>query len=396
MAAHRPKHNLESFTLYMAPYYRKSPFWNSTVDAGCTSWDVCNHSLIPNQYPTDELTEYWHLVNEVSVWDVNCERQVEITGPDAAEFTQLLTSRDLSKLAVGQCKYVPIVAPDGGIVNDPILLRVAENRFWLSLSNSDVLLYAKGVQAFSGLDVQLREPDVSPMQIQGPKSKDVMTALFGADHEVLSLKYYYCVETTVGDIPVVVSRTGWTGEVGYEIYLRDGTRGDDLWEVVFAAGKPFNIMPGVPNDQRRIEAGILTYGCDMTIVHNPLQVTGMERLADCLDNEVKHIGKEALQRVRDAGVKEKLVGINVEGDAFSTWMTDFWPALSGGETVGRVTSYTYSPRLEQNMAYAWLPINLTEEGTKIDVVSPEGTRSATVTTLPFFDANKQVPLGANA
>ena len=394
MTAHRHKTSPRSFEVYMAPYYRKSPFWQSTVDAGCISWDVCNHSLIPNGYPTDEVTEYWHLINKVTVWDVNCERQVEITGPDAAKFTQLLTSRDLSGCAIGQCKYAPIIAPDGGIVNDPILLRLGENHFWLSLSNSDVLLYAKGVQAFAGLDVQLREPDVSPMQIQGPRSTAVMTALFGAGHEVMNLKYYHCLETTVGDIPVVVSRTGWTGEVGYEIFLRDGTRGDDLWDAVFTAGEPSEIAVGVPSDARRMEAGIFTYGMDMTMVHNLLQVTGMERLAECLDNDIEHIGKEPLQRVRDEGVAEKLVGIDMAGDAME-WITDFWPVEVAGKRIGRVTSYAYSPRLEKNMAYAWLPTGLIDEGTEVTVISPDGPLDARVTPLPFFDAKKLVPLGAS-
>ena len=396
MAAHNHTASVTSFPLYLAPYYRKSPYWQRTVEAGCISWDVCNHSLIPNEYATDEVTEYWQLVNNVAVWDVNCERQVEITGPDAARFTQLLTSRDLSDCAVGQCKYAPIIAPDGGIVNDPILLRLAEDHFWLSLSNSDVLLFAKGVQSFSGLDVHLREPDVSPMQIQGPRSVDVMTALFGQDSDVLALKYYHCVETTVGDIPVVVSRTGWTGEVGFEIFLRDGTRGGDLWDAVFAAGRPYEIAPGVPNDPRRIEAGILTYGLDMTIEHNPFQVTGMERLVECLDNDVGHIGKDALRRVRDAGVSEKLVGVEIGGGSLETWPTDFWPAEVAGARVGRVTSYAWSPRLEINMAYAWLPSTYVQEGTNITVVAPGGSRDATVTSLPFFDAKKQVPLGLNA
>ena len=204
-----------SFPFYLATWYRKSPYWESTVKAGCTSWDLYNHMLIPTLYD-DDVKEYWHIVEKVALWDVAVERQVEITGPDAARFAQLLTCRDLTRCAVGQCKYAPIIAPDGGIVNDPILLRLAENHFWLSLADSDTLLYAKGVQAFAGLDVELREPDVSPLQIQGPRSPDVMRALFGADSSVMALRYYHCCETSVGDIPVVVSRTGWTGEVGYE------------------------------------------------------------------------------------------------------------------------------------------------------------------------------------
>jgi aminomethyltransferase len=174
-----------SFTFYVASWYRKSPYWQRTVEAGCTSWDLYNHMLIPTWYDDDE-TEYWHLLEHVTLWDVAVERQVEITGPDAARFTQLLTCRDLSGCGVGQCKYAPIIAPDGGIVNDPVLLRLGENHFWLSLADSDALLYAKGVQAFAGLDVTVREPDVSPLQVQGPKSRDLVSKLTDADVEALS------------------------------------------------------------------------------------------------------------------------------------------------------------------------------------------------------------------
>ena len=250
-----------SFTFYTASWYRRSPYWQRTVEAGCTSWDLYNHMLIPTLYDDDEA-EYWHLVEHVGLWDVAVERQVEITGPDAARFTQLLTCRDLSRCDVLQCKYAPIIAPNGGIVNDPILLRLGENHFWLSLADSDAMLYALGVQAFAGMDVTIREPDVSPLQVQGPKSKDVIRALLG--DEVADLRYYRCWEGDLGSIPVVVSRTGWTGEVGYEIYLRDGSRGSELWDRVMEAGEAHQIRAIAPSDQRRLEAGIFNYGNDMT------------------------------------------------------------------------------------------------------------------------------------
>jgi aminomethyltransferase len=242
-----------TFPFYMATWYRKSPYYQRTVEAGCTSWDLYNHMLIPTLYD-DDLKEYWHLLNHVTLWDVAVERQVEISGPDAARFTQLLTPRDLSSTQVGQCKYVLICAPDGGIVNDPILLKLAEDRFWLSLADSDALLYAVGVQAFAGMDVTIREPDVSPLQVQGPRSKAVISALFGDD--VMNLKYYWCAQAEIDGIPLVVSRTGWTGEVGYELYLRDASRGHDLWDRVMEAGAEHDIRAIAPSDQRRMEAGI--------------------------------------------------------------------------------------------------------------------------------------------
>jgi glycine cleavage system aminomethyltransferase T len=374
-----------SFTFYTASWYRRSPYWQRTVDAGCTSWDLYNHMLIPTLYDDDEK-EYWHLLNHVTLWDVAVERQVEITGPDAARFTQLLTCRDLSSCEILQCKYAPIIAPSGGIVNDPILLRLAENHFWLSLADSDALLYALGVQAFAGMDVEIREPDVSPLQLQGPKSKDVIRSLFG--DAVADMKYYRCWAGDLDGIPLVVSRTGWTGEVGYELYLRDSSRGTDLWDRVMAAGQPYEIRAIAPSDQRRLEAGIFNYGNDIGVEDTPFHVTGLERLVEF---SADFIGKDALQRVAQAGVDRKLVGVDIGGEPFRLWLEEFWPVRHDGEVVGRLTSASHSFRLERNIGYAWVPIGLAEPGTPLELVSPDGPVPATVAPLPFWDANKDVP-----
>jgi glycine cleavage system aminomethyltransferase T len=376
-----------TFPFYMATYYRKSPYHQRTVEAGCTCWDLYNHMLIPTLYD-DDVKEYWHLVNHVTLWDVAVERQVEISGPDAARFMQLLTPRDLSKTAVGQCKYVLICAPDGGIVNDPILLKLAEDRFWLSLADSDALLFAMGVQAFAGMDVELGEPDVSPLQVQGPRSKDVIAKLFG--DEVMNLRYYWCAQTEVDGIPVVVSRTGWTGEVGYEIYLRDGSRGIDLWDKVMDAGEEFAIRATAPSDQRRMEAGIFNYGNDMDITNSPFEVTGLERLVE-LDNDNVVVSRDALERISSEGVMKKLVGVTIGGPPLQMWLEDFWPVSARGREVGRLTSACHSPRLDLNLGYAWVPIELAAEGAELQIASPLGERKATVVALPFLDPNKDVP-----
>ncbi len=355
------------------------------MEAGCTSWDLYNHMLIPTLYDDDEK-EYRHLLEHVTLWDVAVERQVEITGPDAARFAQLLTCRDLSGCAVGQCKYAPIIAPDGGIVNDPILLRLGPDHFWLSLADSDALLYAKGVQAFAGLDVELREPDVSPLQVQGPRSKDVIRDLFGQG--VMDLRYYWCTESELDGIPVVVSRTGWTGEVGYEIYLRDGTRALDLWDRVMEAGVPHEIRAIAPSDQRRLEAGIFNYGNDMSIENNPFEITGMERLVEF---SADFIGKPALEKVAAQGVSRKLVGVEIGGEPFRLWLEDFWPVVREGEVVGRLTSASHSFRLEKNIGYAWVPIGLAEPGTELELRSPDGPVPAVTAPLPFLDPGKAVP-----
>jgi glycine cleavage system aminomethyltransferase T len=374
-----------SFRFYVASWYRKSPYWQRTVEAGCTSWDLYNHMLIPTLYDDDEK-EYRHLLEHVTLWDVAVERQVEITGTDAARFAQLLTCRDLSHCAVGQCKYAPIIAPDGGIVNDPIMLRLGPERFWFSLADSDALLYAKGVQAFAGLDVDVREPDVSPLQVQGPKSKDVIRDLFG--ETVANLRYFWCTDTELDGIPLVVSRTGWTGEVGYEIYLRDSSRALHLWDRVMAAGAPCEIRAIAPSDQRRLEAGIFNYGNDMTIENNPFEITGMERLVEF---SADFIGKPALESIAEQGVNRKLVGVEIGGEPFRMWLEDFWPVASDGEVVGRLTSAGRSFRLEKNIGYAWVPIELAGPGSELELLSPHGPVPAVTAPLPFLDPHKAVP-----
>jgi glycine cleavage system aminomethyltransferase T len=374
-------------TLYFGPWYRKSPYFEATLRYGCSAYDIYNHTYLPSYYD-DPVVEYWHLLEHVTIWDVGVERQVEITGPDALAFTELLTPRDLSACAVGQCKYVVITDQAGGIINDPVLLRVEADRFWLSAADSDLLLWAKGVAVNSGMDVVIGEPDVWPIQVQGPRSKDVVGELFG--DPVLALRYYFCTEADVDGIPVVVSRTGWTGEVGYEIYLRDSSRGDELWERVMAAGKPHGIRPIAPCEARRIEAGIYNYRSDMTLENNPFEVAGLERLVD-LDKPANFIGREALARIKDRGVTRKLVGVTIAGSSLDVELAEPWPVVDGDRVIGRVTDAIHSPRMEANIGYAWLPIERSEPGTEIHIQGPSGAMSATVSALPFLDPKKHVP-----
>ena len=312
---------------------------------------------------------------------------MEITGPDAAAFTNLLTPRDLNKCKVGQGKYVLITADDGGIINDPVLMRLGKNQFWLALADSDVLLWAKGIAYRSKMKVKITEPDVSPMQIQGPKSKDVVKALFG--DKALKLKYYFFLETKLDGIPVIVTRTGWTAEVGYEIYLRDGSKGVQLWERVMAAGKPHNIKPTGPSDIRRIEAGILNWGADMTLDNNPYEV-GLGWLVDG-DKRSNYLGKKALAAIKKEGVKQKLVGVEIEGDPLDFNMTK-WPVKKNDKAIGRITSALYSPRLKKNIGYAMVPSAHAELGTSLRVDVPgKGERTATVVRKPFLDPTKEIP-----
>ncbi len=373
-------------TIQRGARLRRSPFFDATLRHGCWGYTVYNHMFLPIGY--DDLEkEYWRLLEDVTVWDVSVERQVEITGPDAFTLTNLLTPRDLSKCAVGQGKYVLITAENGGIINDPVLLRLGENHFWLALADSDVLLWAKGVALGAGLDVEIREPDVSPLQIQGPKSKEVVSALFG--DKVLDLAYYWFLETELDGIPVIVTRTGWSGEVGYEIYLRDGRRGGDLWDRVMEAGKPHNIAPTGPSDIRRVEAGILNYGIDMTLDNNPFEV-GLGWLVD-FDQEADFIGKEALAEIKAKGTSRRLVGVEISGDPLDFNMTR-WPVAANGEIIGSVTSAVHSPRLEKNIGYAHVPIEHAEKSTELTVEVPEiGMREAIVVPKPFVDPKKDIP-----
>jgi len=364
---------------------RKSPYFDSTVKWGAKGFSVYNHMYIPRDFGDPEKN-FWNLINDAILCDVAVERQVEITGPDAAEFTQLLTSRDLSNLSIGQCKYVLITNNEGGLLNDPILLRLGENHFWLSLGDSDILLWAQGVAINSGLDVTIKEPDVSPLQLQGPKSIDIMKVLFG--DEIINLKYYWLIETELNGIPLVVSRTGWSSELGYEIYLRDGSKGNELWELIMKAGKPFNLQPGHTSSIRRIEGGMLSYHADADINTNPFEL-GMDRLIN-LDNDNKFIGKNALIKIKSRGVKRKQVGIIIDCDPLKRPNTTFWPIIKNGNQIGKITSAVYSPRLNQNIALGMIEIDHTEINTLFEIEILNNLYNARVVEKPFYDPNKKI------
>ncbi len=364
---------------------RKSPYFDSTVKWGATGFSVYNHMYIPRDFGSPEQN-FWSLIEKSILCDVAVERQVEITGPDAYKFTQLLTPRDLSKLSIGQCKYVLIVNNDGGILNDPVLLRLAESHFWLSLADSDVLLWAQGVAVNSGLNVKISEPDVSPLQLQGPTSQEIMVKLFGDG--IRDLKYYWLREYNLDGIPLIVSRTGWSSELGYEIYLRDGSKGNQLYEKIMSAGKEHGIQPGHTSSIRRIEGGMLSYHADADIYTNPFEL-GLDRLVN-LESDLDFIGKEALKKIKQDGIKRKQVGLIIDCDPLSGPNTTFWPIEKDGKTIGKVTSAVYSPRLKKNIALAMIEINYSELGNQLDVQTHEGKYSATIVEKPFYDPKKKI------
>ena len=358
---------------------RKTPFHDCIVRAGIKAFTVYNHTLLPLYFESPEA-DYWYLVNNVSMWDVGCERQVEITGPDAFKLATLLTPRNISKCKVGQGKYVPIVDENGGMINDPIMLRLGENHFWFSIADTDVLLWAKGLALGYGLDVNIIEPDVSPLAVQGPNADKVCADLLG--DWIYDLKYFWFREFDLDGIPLVVQRSGWSKQGGLELYLRDGSQGTRLYEMVENAGRPYDIKPGAPSGIERVESGLLSHGNDMTIEDNPFEI-GLGKFC-AVDQEADFIGKKALQRIKAEGVKQKLVGVVLPDVEIRG--IDGWRKLStvGGENAGTLRSLAYSPRLEQTIAIAMVPVECTAVDTELVAHVEVGEVPAFVRELPFI------------
>jgi glycine cleavage system aminomethyltransferase T len=370
---------------------RRTPYYEATQRYGPQGFTVYNHMYFPIRFDTFEA-EYEALLTGVTIWDVAVERCLEISGPDGFRFAQLLTPRDLSRCAVGQAKYVLICDSDGGIVNDPVLTRMDEQTFWFALASSDALLFARGLRnAFPDLDVTIREADVAPLQVQGPRSKELLRDLVG--DSILDLRYYRWRRAEIRGIPVVVTRTGWTSEVGYEIYLLDTSRGTELWEALMEVGEPYGVKPTGPSDIRRIEGGIFNWGADMTLDNNAFEM-GLERLLDFDLTDDASISIAAYRRIRDAGVARRIVGITLDGEPFPGLNNVKWAARSrpSGGRVGMVTSAIFSPRLERNIGYCWLPAPVATEGTQVRVETEWGIRTATVVRMPFVDPEKRIPV----
>ena len=364
---------------------RKSPFFDSTIQWGAKGFSVYNHMYIPRDFGSAE-ENFWNLVNDAILCDVSVERQVEITGPDAEKFVQYLTPRDISKCAVGQCKYVLITDDTGGILNDPVLLRIGKNHFWLSLADSDILLWAKGVAMNCGMDINIVEPDVSPLQLQGPKSKKIIHALFGA--QVSELRYYWFTKVNYQGMPLIISRTGWSSELGYEIFLCDSSQGTKLWNLIMEVGSPLGLRPGHTSTIRRIEGGMLSYHADLDSQNNPFEM-GLDRLVN-LEKHSDFIGKKALTIIKRKGTSRKHVGLILKMDPLDSPNNEFWPIKMNKKIIGKITSAVYSPRLKENIALAMIDVNFADFGTilSIDVFNSEF--KAKVVPIPFYDPKKQI------
>lgn len=337
------------FTLVTSPRLRSSPFHARAVAAGARAFSVYNHMLLPNFYTSLE-EDYRHLMQGVQLWDVGAERQVELRGRDALALVEWMTPRDIGRAEVGQCLYAPLTDERGGIVNDPVILRLADDHFWLSVADSDVLLWAKGLAAGRGLEVEVREPDVSPLALQGPLANEVAEAVFGA--WVRELRFFRFREVDLDGIPLVVARSGWSGQGGFELYLRDGALGGALWDRMWAAGEPHGIRPGAPNTIERIESGLLSYGSDITLDDDPIQA-GLERFCD-FDKPAAYLAREALNARRKRGPERRLKRVVIEGAPIEPLAAPL-PLHIGARPAGRCASAAHSPRLGRNIALAMVP-----------------------------------------
>ncbi|MFN2485546.1 MAG: glycine cleavage T C-terminal barrel domain-containing protein [Acidimicrobiia bacterium] len=368
---------------------RRTPFYEATQRYGPKGFTVYNHMYFPIRFDSFEA-EFDALLNGVTLWDVAVERCLEISGPDGFRFAQLLTPRDLSKCTVGQAKYVLICDSDGGIINDPVLTRMDENTFWFALASSDALLFARGLKnAYPELTVSIKEADVAPLQVQGPKSKDLMTDLVG--DEIGKLKYYHWTHAQISGAAVVITRTGWTSEVGYEVYLTETSKGTEVYEALMKAGERHGLRPTGPSDIRRIEGAIFNWGADMTYENNAFEL-GLERLVDFDLADEDCISIAAYRTIKERGVARKINGVVIDGEPFPELNNTKWPAYANDDEVGKVTSAIHSPRLGQNIGYCWLPIEQSQQGRQVKVATEWGERNAAVTTMPFVDPEKRIPV----
>tara|TARA_Y100000385_G_scaffold180940_1_gene186879 strand:+ start:3931 stop:5085 length:1155 start_codon:yes stop_codon:yes gene_type:complete len=364
---------------------RKSPFFDATVRWGAQGFSTYNHMYIPRDFGNPE-ENFWNLINHAILCDVAVERQVQIKGPDASKFVQMMSPRDLSEMKVGQCKYIILVNQNGGILNDPVLLKIADDCYWFSLADSDILFWAQGLAANSNYDVEITEPDVSPLQLQGPKSRDIMIKLFG--DSINDLKYFWFKPFNLGDINLIISRTGWSSELGYEIFLLDSNQGDDLYELLMSTGKEFGLKPGHTSTIRRIEGAMLSYHADMDINTNPFEL-GLDKYID-INNDFNFIGKTALKKIIETGIDRKQVGLVINSDPLEGPNTRFWDIKIDGLNIGKITSAVYSPRLKQNIALGLIAVDHAKIGNEVFIDQGSYTSSAIIIEKPFYDPKKAI------
>jgi len=367
-------------TLSVSRRTRRTPLSFFNEEQSVTAYTVYNHMLLPTVFRSVE-EDYWHLKEHVQIWDVGCERQVEIAGPDAARLVQSMTPRDLRRAAIGQCLYAPLVDEHGGMVNDPVAIKLDHQRYWLSIADSDVLLWAKGLAYGVGLDVTLREPDVWPLAVQGPKSEDLLARVLGEG--VRAIRFFRTDWLRFRDHSLLVARSGWSKQGGFEIYLDDGAVAAELVGALWEAGQPLNVRAGCPNLIERIEGGLLSYGNDMTLLNNPFEC-GLDRYCD-LDGDLEFMGRDALAAIKARGVSRKIVGLKIAADSLPACVEP-WPVSREGRPIGEVTSAAVSPQLGCGVALAMLGHGHWQDKHAVVVETPAGPRQASVCPVPFLKA----------
>jgi glycine cleavage system aminomethyltransferase T len=358
---------------------RRSPYYDSTVAEGVTAFSTYNHMLMPMSYG-DPDAEYRRLTEGVALWDVGCERQVEVVGMDAARLVQALVPRKIADLLVGAGWYVPVCDHRGVLINDPVLLRLAEDRFWFSVADLDLLYWVRAIAAERRMDVQVFEPDVSPLAVQGPKAEDVVASLFS--DSIREIKHFRFREVELGGIPIVLCRSGWSHQGGFELFLQDGSRGNELWSKVREAGHPFGIGPGAPNEPERVESGLLSWNGDTDDQTNPYEV----RLGRYVDlgapNDV--IGIKALRRLREEGPTRHQVGVVLDHEQPLPEAQVWEQVYKRGTMAGHVTARVWSPRLGHNIGLCLVSTSVSP-GDEVRVISEGGTEvTGRIRDLPFL------------
>ena len=365
--------------LNMSRRIRRTPYTDRVEKAGVRGYSVVNHMLLPKAYSTTVEEDYWHLREHVQIWDVSCQRQVQIEGPCAEELIQLMTPRNISKATMGDCLYLPIIDGNAGLINDPVMIKLSENKFWLSIADSDVLLYATGLALGRELDVEVSEPDVSPLAIQGPKAEDLLANIFG--NHIRNIGFFKYGWVSFEGTKQLIARSGYSRQGGFEIYLNGSHLGAALWETIWDAGQRFNIKPGCPNLIERIEGGLLSYGNEMTRENNPFEI-GLGKFCS-FENNVDYIGKSALSKIAKQGVDREIRGVLFDGSPCPTCATP-WDVTVGTAEVGKITSAIWSPRLQGNVAQALILLSFGTVGQRVTVKLPDGTkRKGKISLLPF-------------
>jgi dimethylsulfoniopropionate demethylase len=357
---------MNSPVLSLSRRLRKSPF-EERSHPGARAASVYNHVVLPTAYASLE-EDYWHLREHVQIWDVAGQVQVQIQGPDALRFVEYLTPRDLSKIVPGQCVYAPLIDEQAGIINDPIILCLAPDRYWLSISDSDVLLWVKGLAIGAGFDVEVTDPDVFPLSIQGPKSETLLSRL--VKEPLNDVRFFRFIETEIAGIPLVIARTGWSGQGGFELYLDAPSEGERLWDAIVDAGADLNLRPGCPNLIDRIETGLLSFGNDMTLRNNPIEA-GLDRFFT-IGKSADYLGRDALERIVKNGPDRRMTRLIVSGEPIPNPRETYSITLDSVTNAGCVTSITYSPRLKCNVGLGYVPPEAAVTGNTIDIETPAG------------------------